>query len=348
MDLKNEILQTETGKQLSEYQLNLLKKNGIETISDFYEEDEDKLKELLAIRIETLRELKSEMALLTNPFNEESILDINYGTGLEELDKLLVNVEQQFKPGRVWEICGPTGVGKTQLMYTLMVNFVWKHNLQALFIDLKRDFSSKRIGDMLAARETDSGSCERVLKAIRVAEATTSRELIEMLQNFYQQLAASNKDAQRTKLVVIDSLPECFYSFRGKKMAMLRKSLITELACSIRKLSVHGIAFVVGNMSFFQKEEETVNDDGEDDGGRNEEVPVKRQLDPMLGDHWGSVCTLRLSVEMPIVWYDEQGADRTSRTTSKDNGIRLVNVISNTYGPVGGSCRLRITEAGVV
>lgn len=84
MDLKNEILQTETGKQLSEYQLNLLKKNGIETFSDFYEEDEDKLKELLAIRIETLRELKSEMALLTNPFNEESILDINYGTGLEE------------------------------------------------------------------------------------------------------------------------------------------------------------------------------------------------------------------------------------------------------------------------
>lgn len=181
-------------------------------------------------------------------------IGINYRI-LLRLDKLLVSVEQQFKPGRVWEICGPTGVGKTQLMYTLMVNFVWKHDLQALFIDLKRDFSGKRIGDMLAARETDSGSCERVLKAIRVAEATTSRELIDILQNFYQQLAARNKDAQRTKLVVIDSLPECFYSFRGKKMAMLRKSLITELACCIRKLSVHGIAFVVGNMSFFQKEE---------------------------------------------------------------------------------------------
>lgn len=164
-------------------------------------------------------------------------------------------MEHQFKPGRVWEICGPTGVGKTQLMYTLLLNFVWKHDLQALFIDLKKDFSSKRIGDMLAARKTDRDSCERVLKAIRVAEASTSRELIDMLNNFYQQLAKRNTDAQRTKLVVIDSLPACFFSFRGKKMAMLRKSLITELACSIRKLSVHGIALVVGNMSFFQKEE---------------------------------------------------------------------------------------------
>lgn len=84
MDLQNEILRTETGKQLSEYQLNLLKKHGIESFSDFYEKDEDKLKELLSIRIETLRDLKSEVALLTNPFNEESLPDINYGTGLEE------------------------------------------------------------------------------------------------------------------------------------------------------------------------------------------------------------------------------------------------------------------------
>ncbi|KAH8319681.1 hypothetical protein KR074_003520 [Drosophila pseudoananassae] len=348
MDLKNEILRTKTGKQLSEYQLNLLSKNGIETLGEFYEEDEEKLKELLAIKKETLRELKSEMALLTNPFNEEPIPDINYGTGLEELDKLLVSVEQQFKPGRVWEICGQTGVGKTQLMYTLILNFVWKHNLQALFIDLKRDFSSKRITDMLAARKTDRDTSERVLKSIRVAEASTCRELLDLLQNFYQQLAAGNGDAQRTKLVVIDSLPACFYAFRGKKMTMLRKSLLTELACSIRKLSVHGIAFVVGNVSFFQKEEETVIDDGEEDDGRSEEAPSKRQLEPMLGDYWSSVCTLRLSLEMPIESYDEEGSDRTNRTTSQDDGIRLVNLITNTYGPVGETCLLQITEAGVV
>jgi len=33
--------------------------------------------------------------------------------------------------------------------------------------------------------------------------------------------------------------------------------------------------------------------------------------------------------------------------TRQDDGLRLMHVISNTYGPDGDHCLLRITEAGV-
>jgi len=57
----------------------------------------------------------------------------------------------------------------------------------------------------------------------------------------------------------------------------------------------------------------------------------------MLGAYWSSVCTLRLSLELPV---DED-------FTRQDDGLRLMHVISNTYGPDGDHCLLRITEAGV-
>ncbi|KAH8300669.1 hypothetical protein KR018_006210 [Drosophila ironensis] len=338
MDLKNAFLQTSAGQELSEYQLKLLQRNGIESLSDFFETDEQKLHELLAISLESVKELKKQLVvLMASNCAEPHVPDINYGTGMEELDKLLETVEQHFKPGRVWEICGATGVGKTQFLYTLILNFVWKHDQQALFVDTKRDFSSKRLKDMLFARQMDQATCERALGAIRVSEAGTPRDLIDLLQALYQQLQAKQPEAQRTKLLVIDSLPACFFGIRGKAMWRLLQSLLTELACGIRRLAALGMAVVVGNLSFYDIDEEKCNENGED------ERLSPTHLEPMLGTYWGSVCTLRLSLELPVTVVAENDDDY-----SQDDGIRLLNVIKNTYGPVGDTCLLRITEPGLV
>nr|XP_016928018.1 DNA repair protein RAD51 homolog 4 [Drosophila suzukii] len=335
MDLQLMILQTSTGKMLSEYQLNLLNKNNIESLIDFYKADEKKLHELLLINVESVRKLKKELSMLPKAPDEVSALDVEYGTGIEELDKLLTSVKQRFKPGRVWELCGQTGVGKTQVMYTLAVNFVWKHAPPVLFIDTKQDFSCKRIQDMLRARNTDAETTDRVMKAIQVVQAHTVTDLINVLITFDQQLTAKIEAAVKTKFVLIDSLGAYFAHYRGRRMQRLRKSLLVELACKVRKLAVRGVAFIIGNVSFFEKDDNGY-DDGEDDGN-NEEAATPQQLEPMLGAYWSSVCTLRLSLELPV---DED-------FTRQDDGLRLMHVISNTYGPDGDHCLLRITEAGV-
>jgi len=84
MDLQLMILQTSTGKMLSEYQLNLLSKNNIESLIDFYEADEKKLHELLLINVESVRKLRKELSMLPKAPDEVSALEVEYGTGIEE------------------------------------------------------------------------------------------------------------------------------------------------------------------------------------------------------------------------------------------------------------------------
>ncbi|KAH8253402.1 hypothetical protein KR032_005331 [Drosophila birchii] len=350
MDLRNMILQTSTGKQLSEYQLNLLSKNNIETMIDFHEATEKKLHELLAIRLESVLELKKELALLwLRESQVESSHEVEYGTGMEELDKLLKSVDQPFKSGRVWELCGHPGVGKTLLMYTLTLNFVWLHSQRVLFIDTKCDFSSKRIQDMLLARNWDTSTCERVMRAIHVVQAPTDTVLIDVLRTLDEQLTAKVKEASETKVVVIDSLVPCYVHYRGHEMLMYRQSLLTKLACRIRKLALRGLAFIIGNVSLFGKlEADNCVDDGDNDGNSDEKAAWQKD-GPMLGSYWSSVCTLRMSLELPVSSDGPESSDRLEEAvTSCDDGLRLVNVLSNTYGPTGDTCVLSITEAGVV
>ncbi|XP_043661267.1 DNA repair protein RAD51 homolog 4 [Drosophila teissieri] len=335
MDLKLMILQTCTGKLLSEYQLNLLRKNNIGSLIDFYDADETKLHELWAINIQSVRELKKELSLLPKCSANAGTPDLKYKTGIENLDKLLDSVEQPFGPGRVWELCGQPGVGKTQLLYTLAVNFVWEHTQPVLFIDTKREFSCKRIQDMLGDNGTDAEACERAMKRIQVVQAATVADIIGLLKSFDHHLIEMRASMQ-TKLVLIDSLAACFAYHRGRRMLDARKSELTDLACRIRKLALTGVAFVIGNVSFFGNDKYICGDDGEKDG--DDEEMTRQQLEPMLGVYWSSVATLRLSVELP----------ETEDFTLQDDGLRFMYVISNTYGPDGEHCLLRITDAGVL
>ncbi|XP_017155777.1 DNA repair protein RAD51 homolog 4-like isoform X1 [Drosophila miranda] len=248
MDLKKKILQTPTAKKLlSEYELNLLTKNNIETLRDFHDAEDQKLHKLLGIKVESVLEFKKELDTFVETVNE-----LDFGTGIKILDKFLDSIAQPFRRGRVWEVCGQTGVGKTQLMYTLALNFVCKHKWQVLFVDTKQDFSTKRIQDMLLERKVDQETSEKAMADIQVVEVLTSEELIEILQAFDQQMTDDVQAALKTKVVVVDSLAACFGDHRGMEMRRTRDSLLTEVACRVRKLAVRGVAFVIGNISFSQ------------------------------------------------------------------------------------------------
>ncbi|SPP75621.1 blast:DNA repair protein RAD51 homolog 4 [Drosophila guanche] len=301
MDLKK-ILQTSTGKELlSEYQLNLLTKHNIETMLDFHNAEDQQLHKLLAIKLESVVKIKNELALLHRDSERlvETVYESDFGTGIEELDKFLNGIGQPFRRGRVWEICGETGAGKTQLLYTLALNFAWKHKRQVLFIDSKHDFSTKRIQDMLLERKMDQETSEKAMANIQVVEALTAKNLIDVLKEFDWQMADGVQAALQTRVVVVDSLAACFVDLRGSSdMRMMRDCLLTEVACRVRKLAVRGVAFVIGNISFADQDADYSDDDGVEDGNSDEQC-TRQQIEPMLGAYWSSVCTLRLSLEIP-------------------------------------------------
>jgi len=76
------------------------------------------------------------------------------------------------------------------------------------------------------------------MKAIQVVQAHTVTDLINVLITFDQELTAKIEAAVKTKFVLIDSLGAYFAHYRGRRMQRLRKSLLVELACKVRKLAV--------------------------------------------------------------------------------------------------------------
>ncbi|XP_034652688.1 DNA repair protein RAD51 homolog 4 [Drosophila subobscura] len=350
MDLKK-ILQTSTGKELlSEYQLNLLTKNHIETMLDFHNAKDQQLHKLLAIKLESVVKIKNELALLHRDSETivETVYESDFETGIEELDKLLNAIGQPFRRGRVWELCGETGAGKTQLLYTLALNFVWKHKRQVLFIDSKQDFSTKRIQDMLLERKVDQETSEKAMADIQVVEVLTANKLIEVLKEFDRQMADGVQAALQTRVVVVDSLAACFVDLRGSSdMRMMRDCMLTEVACRVRKLAVRGVAFVIGNVSFADQDADHSDDDGVEDGNSDEQS-TRQQIEPTLGAYWSSVCTLRLSLEIPEITDCGDSDDGIVYNESQDDGLRMVNVLTNSYGPDGDTCLLQITDAGMV
>ena len=61
-------------------------------------------------------------------------------------------LEGGFLTGKIYEICGVSASGKTQLCLTISTNVAHDFKQQLHYIDTKRDFSGKRIQGMLEAK----------------------------------------------------------------------------------------------------------------------------------------------------------------------------------------------------
>lgn len=55
-------------------------------------------------------------------------------------------------PGQIYEVCGVSSSGKTQLCLTIASNIALDPNNIVRYIDTKRDFSSSRIEEILLKR----------------------------------------------------------------------------------------------------------------------------------------------------------------------------------------------------
>jgi len=173
------------------------------------------------------------------------------------VDNLLDSIGQPLRPGRVWELYGESGVGVTEFMLTLAVNFVskFRDKYQVLFIDTKRDFDSERVHEILFNRQLDTEAIQSCMNAINVVDSICLQSLIVTLEAMLEKL--SNSDTlTRIKLVLVDSLAASFILFRSSHDRNEGRSLLTKLAMVVRTLAAqHGIAFVLGNLLISSNDE---------------------------------------------------------------------------------------------
>ncbi|KAE9551174.1 hypothetical protein FO519_005619 [Halicephalobus sp. NKZ332] len=109
-----------------------------------------------------------------------------HSTGLEELDDSLGG---GIKPREIISINGDGGSGKTQLVWTIMTEFLLRNRSEKGFIyyvDFHRGLVPVRLRQILRARarELDEKDVEKLLKKILYIHLNDEQELWELVRNF--------------------------------------------------------------------------------------------------------------------------------------------------------------------
>ncbi|KAF9904885.1 DNA repair protein rad51c [Linnemannia zychae] len=200
--------------------------------------------------------------------------------------------------GKVTEICGLPGSGKTQLGIQLAINAQLPRSVQgaggsSIYIDTEGSFVARRasqLADACAARlseaSKDTGTNPSLtgvdlLRGIRYCRVHSPVEFIAMIRI----LGVILQEHPNTKLVVVDSISFLFRSnFSDTRMrTKLVASLGRQLADYARQ---YNLAVVVMNQMTTTIDTHAI--------GRREVDPLDNNVHPALGDTWGNICTYRI------------------------------------------------------
>lgn len=227
--------------ELSEYALKLLHRQQIFTVQEFMQHNNDKLSHFLNINNAQVEIIRQKLYLLHGPIVKTmydvvnrhqkflTALPSGCGCGIQALDQLLQ--DESLQAGSVWEICGRSGVGKSQFCFSIALNFIVKqqkaqhtsHNnftemKEVLYIDTKLDFNAHRIVSMLHARtQLPKKFHGYVLQNIKVEHCYTLHSVKMTLEKVLQSFISRNEDYQNTRnigLIIIDSLSAPWFHYR--------------------------------------------------------------------------------------------------------------------------------------
>lgn len=196
--------------------------------------------------------------------------------------------------GKITELCGAPGVGKTQICMQLSVDVQIPQcfggvNGEAIYVDTEGSFIAHRAADMakvalehctrIAAQNSEeqaalsSFTLEKILSGIHVFRCHDYVELLALVNLLPDFL----REHSKVRLIVIDSIA---FHFRHDFDDMsLRTRLLNGLAQNLIRIATHhGLAVVLTNQMTTKV------------GGHN----GQSHLIPALGESWGHASTIRI------------------------------------------------------
>ncbi|KAJ6516204.1 P-loop containing nucleoside triphosphate hydrolase protein [Mycena sanguinolenta] len=163
----------------------------------------------------TLRELARYTALVANlasvPGHSASdrlkqLDDDHFLSGLPELDEILDGLTT---PGRLIEISGNKGSGKTSLLLQLVLHHLVHHpQSSVLWIDTTGDFSAARATQFLELHDAPDASL--ALDRLQVSVAFEIDAVHEALEELRLSLSSGTQHQYRTRAIVVDTVTPLF------------------------------------------------------------------------------------------------------------------------------------------
>lgn len=146
--------------------------------------------------------------------------------------------------GNLIDICGFSAAGKTQLCTTIAVNVASHAESTVLWIDANRDFSARRIYQILRNRKISDVNAFEIMRRIKVEHCTDAYRLVAVIDDIMNKIELY----KNVKILIIDSLPTLWFSFHGGK-TMEGFRLLGELTNQLRRLAVeYGIVVLAVNI----------------------------------------------------------------------------------------------------
>ncbi|XP_026804396.1 DNA repair protein RAD51 homolog 4 [Rhopalosiphum maidis] len=188
---------------------NLFDKN-IYTVNDFLQKKTSNLQSVCNLQCKEITKLKDSMTVkCSSPFTNVYELYLNrtvssfVRTKITKLDNIL---QGGLFAGNLYELCGPSACGKTQLCLSILINLIITTKKNIVYIDTKNKFSVNRIKLMLKNRCKTNNEISDILNKIQVYSVLNIYNLITCLHGLKEKLEP---------IIIIDSLPVLYLSFIG-------------------------------------------------------------------------------------------------------------------------------------
>ena len=161
----------------------LLAQYNVRSLAQLLATRPEKLASMLAISYTAAAELRRQLFQQFSSFPSLGLEDyqarlereVTVATGSTQLDTLLGG---GLLGGRVTEVYGYPGTGKTQLCLTASVTSLLKTGGSVAYIDTKGDFCPKRFLQILEARSPQAAR-DQVCDRLRLCSATSAAALLE-------------------------------------------------------------------------------------------------------------------------------------------------------------------------
>lgn len=307
--------------KLSSTVIEQLERQHICTIIQFIDEDPDRLVHFTGLSFKDIIEIKQNIlkrfgGVIRNALDLFEMEQNNIiPTNLSSLDNLL---KGGLYYGQIYEICGVSSSGKTQLCFAIATNIALKTNNIVRYIDTKRDFCGSRIEQILLKQDFSKQIIDETMERIKVCCVYSIHQLLKVLCLLTVSLKEESGEC-RTRIIIIDSLPGVIFQFCKDRKITVALNQLANLCHYIAK--EFRLSIIIVNL--------ITQWDVVSEGGPSTSSNENYSVTPTLGKYWLHIPNTRLLLEKIelgkrkiSIWNSCQlEANLTCTLTINDSGI---------------------------
>ncbi|CAL7947755.1 unnamed protein product [Xylocopa violacea] len=314
-------LSSDVDPKLSNVMVEQLQRQHISTLIQFIDEDAEKLATFTGLSLKDILQIKQNIfkkygGTVQNAFHLfETERNNIIPTKISSLDNLL---KGGLYPGHIYEICGLSASGKTQLCFAIATNVALEPHNCVRYIDTKRDFCGSRIEQILVQKGCSKQVINETMERIKVCSIYNLHQLFKVLRWLTVNLREESERC-RTRTIIIDCLPAIIFQLpRCYRPITAALNHLANICHSITKefnLSIISVNLIT-----------QWNEEGPSTSS-NENCS---EVTPTLGKYWTHVPNTRLLLE------------------KVRPGSRKLSIWKSSQVEEKLSCNLRISDSGIL